>query len=264
MPHSGAWLAAPPVPALGRYLSPSEFQINVKYRLGIAVYEDERKCPYCRSVTLDIFGDHAVICHRRGDSISRHHRIRDRFASACSAAKLSPFIEKRNLLVWKNSSRPGDIFLPSWKSVRPAALDVTVTSPLQPNIINHAAEKSGYAIEAAEERKYAQHENNCSEQGISFVPLAVESLGRLSVARKKALNRIALLTDSRNYLSQGHAIAFDRLAQSVSVVIVRGSATMLLARVPSPQLSQYFLANSILGKQFELQEEWSFLRSVTK
>ena len=144
---------------------------------------------------------------------------------------MSPVIEKRNLIA-RNGSRPGDIFLPSWKSGRPAALDVTVTSPLQPNIINHAAEKSGYAIEAADERKYAQHKNDCSEQGILFVPLAVESLGGLSVTLKKALKRIALLADSRNYQSQGHAIAFDRLAQSVSVVIVRGSATMLLARVP--------------------------------
>ena len=90
----------------------------------------------------------------------------------------------------------------------------------------------GYAIEVAEEQKYAQHENNCSEQGILFVPLAVESLGCLSIILKKALKRIALLADRRNYQSQGHAIAFDRLAQSVSVLIVRGSATMLLARVP--------------------------------
>ena len=32
LPHSGAWLAAPPVPALGLHLSPSEFQISVKTR----------------------------------------------------------------------------------------------------------------------------------------------------------------------------------------------------------------------------------------
>ena len=139
-----------------------------------------------------------------------------------------------------------------------------VTSPLQPNIIKHAAEKSGYAIEAAEERKYAQHEKNCSEQGFLFVPLAVESLGGLSVTLKKALKRIALLADSRNYQSQGHAIAFDRLAQSVSVLIVRGSATMLLARVPEPQLSQYFWTNSIVGKHCDFQEEWSLLRSVAQ
>ena len=113
LPHSGDWLAAPPVPALGLHLSPSEFQISVKYRLGIAVYEDERKCPYCSSGTLDIFRDHAVIiCPGRGDPISGHDRFHDRFASACSAANLSPVIKKRNLIEG-NSSRPGDIFLPS-------------------------------------------------------------------------------------------------------------------------------------------------------
>ena len=112
---------------------------------------------------------------------------------------MSPVIEKRNLIAG-NSSRYGDIFLPSWKSGRPAALDVTATSPMQPNIINHATEKSGYALEAAEERKYA-HENSCSEQGISFIPLAVESLGGLSVTLNKVLKQIALLADSRNYQS---------------------------------------------------------------
>ena len=62
--------------------------------------------------------------------------------------------------------------------------------------------------------------------------LLLLSHGGMSVTLKKALKRIALLADNRNYQSQGHAIAFDRLAQSVSVVIVRVSATMLLARVP--------------------------------
>ena len=65
-----------------------------------------------------------------------------------------------------------------------------------------------------------------------FVPLAVDSWGGLSVTLKKTLERIALLADSRNYQSQEHAIAVDRLAQLVSVVIVRISAhKMLLARV---------------------------------
>ena len=151
MPQCRAWLTAPPVPALGLHFSPSEFQISVKHRLGIAVYEGDRKCPYCRSGTLDIFGDHAVICHGRWDAISPHDRIRDRIASACSATNFYPVTEKRNLIAG-NSYRPVNIFPPSWKSGRPADLDVTVTSPLQPNIINHAAEKSDYAIEAAEEQ----------------------------------------------------------------------------------------------------------------
>ena len=180
---------------------------------------------------MDTFGDHAVACHGRGDAISRHDRIRDRIASTCSAANLSPVIEKRNLIA-ENNSRPGDVYLPCWKSGQSAALDITVTSSLQPNIISHAAEKSGYAIEAAEDRKYAQYENSCAQQGIMFVPLAIEVLGGLSRTLKKALLRMSLLADSRNYQSVGQSIAFDRAVQSLSVVIIRGSANMLLSRAP--------------------------------
>ena len=96
---------------------------------------------------MGTFVDHAVACHGKGDAISRHDRIRDRIASACSAANLSPVIEKRDLIA-ENNSRPGDVYLPSWKSGQSAALDINVTSSLQSNIIFHAAEKFGYAIEA--------------------------------------------------------------------------------------------------------------------
>ena len=94
--HFGAWLAAPPIPALGLHLSNKEFQVNVKYRLWIAVYDQERKCPYCSSGTLDTFGDHAVVCHGRGDAISEHDTIRDQIASLCSAVYLSTVNCKRN------------------------------------------------------------------------------------------------------------------------------------------------------------------------
>ena len=214
------------IPAMGLHLSAKEFQVSVRYRLGIAVYDQERKCPYCKSGTLDTFGDHAVACHGRGDAISRHDRIRDRIASACLVANLSPVIEKRNLIA-ENNSRPGDVSLPCWKSGQSAALDITVTSSLQPNIISHAAEKSGYPIEAAEDRKYTEYENSCAQQGILFVPLAIEVLGGLSRTLKKALLRMSL-ADSRNYQSVGQSIAFDRAVQSVSVVIIRGSANMLV------------------------------------
>ena len=115
LPHSGAWLGAPPIPALGLHLLAKDFQFSVKYRLGIAVYDQERKCPYCRSGTLDTFGDHAVACH------GRHDRIRDCLASACLEANLAPVIEKRNLIA-ENNSRPGGVYLPSRKSGQSAAL----------------------------------------------------------------------------------------------------------------------------------------------
>ena len=69
-------------------------------------------------------------------------------------------------------------------------------------------------------------------KGISFVPLAIEVLGGMSRTLKKALLRMSLLADSNIYQSVGQSIAFNRAVQSLSVVIIQGSANMLLSRAP--------------------------------
>ena len=115
LPHYVAWLTAQPIPAIGLLFSAKTIQVGVKFKLGIVVYDQGTKSRYCMSVTWDTFGDHVVACHRRGDAISWHDRIRDRIASACSAANLSPVIERRNIIA-DNNSRPGDVYLPSWRS----------------------------------------------------------------------------------------------------------------------------------------------------
>ena len=74
---SRAWLTSAPIPALVLHLHSHEFGVALEYRLGNPLYESERRCPYCRSANLDIFGDYAVSCHGRGDNISRHDRIRN-------------------------------------------------------------------------------------------------------------------------------------------------------------------------------------------
>ena len=96
LPQSGAWLSAPPIPSLGLHLQPNEFRAALKYRIGVPLYIEERKCPYCQNGRLDKLGDHALSCHGRGDVISRHDRVRDRIFAACSTANLSPDCEQKN------------------------------------------------------------------------------------------------------------------------------------------------------------------------
>ena len=67
--QSGAWLLAAPIPARGLHLLPIEFRAAVTYRLGAPIYEKERKCPFCKTGSLDTLVDHAVACHGRGDMI---------------------------------------------------------------------------------------------------------------------------------------------------------------------------------------------------
>ena len=80
-------------------------------------------------------------------------------------------------LIPGSSSRPADVFLPTWKRGRPAALDITVISPLQQATVSGAALVQGHALSVARERKLAAHSGPCHSVGVSFIPLAVETLG---------------------------------------------------------------------------------------
>ena len=229
LPQSGDWLTAAPIPALGLHLQPNEFRAALKYLLGVPIYDSDRRCPYCKSAILDIFGDHAVSCHGRGDIISRHDRVRDTIMTASSSANLSPVCEQKHLLP-ENNSRPGDVYLPSFIAGQPAALDVTITSPQQASLISDAARTCGFALTLAEDRKIGHYYQKCSDMGIHFIPLALETFGELSETTRKRLKRIALLSDNRGFQPSGLSVAFSRLAQAVSISTMRGSATMLIAR----------------------------------
>ena len=109
-------------------------------------------CSFCNAGVFDIYGDHAIACHGRGDAIARHDRIRDKIVSACSFANLSPVLEKKNLIP-ESQSHAGDIFVPTCKAGKAAPFDVNVTSSLQSNSLTKAATEAKYALDAADEKK---------------------------------------------------------------------------------------------------------------
>ena len=148
--------------------------------------------------------------------------------TACSSANLSPLCEQKHLP--ENNSRPGDVYWPSFIAGQPAALDVTITSPLQASLISDAARTCGFALTLAEDRKIGHYYQKCSDMGIHFIPLALETFGGLSETTRKTLKIIALFSDNRGFQPSGLSVAFSRLAQAVSISAMRGSATMLIAR----------------------------------
>ena len=72
---------------------------------------------------------------------------------------------------------PTDAFLPHWAGGLDAALDVTVTHPLQDATRARAATTPGHAMTVAYETKCRVAEELCREQGIAFIPVVAESLG---------------------------------------------------------------------------------------
>ena len=226
LPHSGAWLTSPPIPALGLHLSPVEFSLAAKYRLGCPVYDSAGPCPACQRPS-DILGDHALCCSAWGERIARHNLLRDHLHSMAASACLNPVKEGRHLLPGEQR-RPADVLIPCWEGGKDAAIDVTVVNPLQQEFVEAAAATAGYALQQAYNRKMAGAAEACASQGLAFLPMAVESFGGWEERAVKQVRKLAsaLARQSGQEEWEAERHAFTRL----SILLQKGNATILANR----------------------------------
>eukprot|EP00731_Ephydatia_muelleri_P018161 Em0011g201a len=77
-PHASAWLSVMPTPQLNLHLEPPEFQVALKWWLGMDTSQNAC-CAFCPSHALDPLGHHALTCKSGGDLIVRHNALRDTF-----------------------------------------------------------------------------------------------------------------------------------------------------------------------------------------
>ena len=110
------------------------------------------------------------------DRVAQHDALRNVIFTAAQSAALGPRKEVPALIAG-TQSRPADVFLPTRSRGRPAALNVTMTSPLQALTFQEASTTAGHALEVATSRKLATHLSPCRAAGLDFIPLAVETLG---------------------------------------------------------------------------------------
>eukprot|EP00731_Ephydatia_muelleri_P002828 Em0001g2828a len=124
-------------------------------------------------------------------------------------------------------TRPADVLVSNWVLGKPAAFDITVTSPLTPITLHEASVTSGSTAQVAESRKHASNDAKCSELGCVCVPLAVEAYGCWPEAQTN-LSRLAarLAIRSNCCKSQATLALYGRL----NLVLVRANARALLSR----------------------------------
>ena len=186
IPHACDWLQVVPSRSLGLHFQDREFRVCLLYWLGLPIFNHQSNCSICHT-TADSFGDHQVGCSGNGGF--RHNSIRDAIFSAAQSAALALRKEFPSLIP-DRQCRPADIFLPHWDRGLPAALDVSVISTLQQRTLIGAAESQGHALSVCEERKMATHAAPCRAVGVSFIPLAFESLGGVSELAIRTIRRI--------------------------------------------------------------------------
>jgi hypothetical protein len=129
-PHAGSFVTAVPSNEDGNdtLLRPRVFRTAVLYRLGLPVLNQPKPCPSCMQ-TINIYGDHATCCAKKGDLIIRHNAIRNLVNAIACDGVLGPQMEKKGILGPTSGRRPGDVTIPNW-SGSPLAIDVAVTSPI--------------------------------------------------------------------------------------------------------------------------------------
>ena len=227
--HSGDWLNVAPLAALGLHLRSAEFVLVAKYRLGLPVFDTAGPCPACLKQS-DILGDHAMNCGTGGERIARHNHLRDAIFETASQAGLGPVKEGRFLLPGVDR-RPADVLLPNWAAGKDVALDLTVINPLQEATVGEAANTPGHALTFAFQRKVRQVEEECRRVGISFLPLASESLGGWHEIASKEVRKLGSALS--RHTGQEESEVIGHLWGRLGILLQRGNAAILENRVPS-------------------------------
>ena len=91
----------------------------------------------------------------------------------------------------QSNSRHTDVLVDAWDRAKPAAFDVTVTSPLTPATLHDTCNSAGVAAHKAESRKHFSNAPKCQELGWICVSLAVESYGNRGKEAQNTFARLA-------------------------------------------------------------------------
>ena len=145
------------------------------------------------------------------------------------AAALAPTKEGRFLLPG-NNRKPADVLILHWSGGRDTALDVTVVNPLQVGMVAKAAKTPGYALGEAFRIKVRKAGEDCRRQGIAFVPLACESLGRWHEVTVTEVEKLASTLARQTGQEEGEARG--QLWQKLSILLMKDNAALLCNIIP--------------------------------
>ena len=204
-------------------------QYSALYRLVAPIYPSAGPCPACKKDS-DRYGDHAIVCGSHGERIARHNKLRDAIYSVAASSNLAPRKEE-NALLPGTSARPADVLIPNWTGGRDTALDVTVVSPLLTERVDNAISTPGHTLVIAFNDKCRDYLQACEREGLSFIPLPVETLGGW---HKKAVEQLRKLARAQaRCTGKEEEESIRHLFQRLGVLLVKGNAALLLNRIPS-------------------------------
>ncbi|KAL5475702.1 hypothetical protein EMCRGX_G025549 [Ephydatia muelleri] len=187
--HASSWLQVVPSPRQGCDMATSEMQWGIKWWLGLPLTPE------------------------------------------LGRALLNPKLEAgAGLGHERRLTRPADILIPSWSNGdKPAAIDVSITSPLKSNILSEAGVVAGAAARQTEERKHTCNDTICSELGWKCVPLVVETFGAWGRTAGQFFGELASRLAAQSHSSK--TTMLNNIYGRLSLILVRANARAFNARL---------------------------------
>eukprot|EP00731_Ephydatia_muelleri_P021859 Em0014g450a len=201
--------------------------------------QDEPSCPHCLFGPCIIRRPPMFLTGRAAPSLANDRMMAHTVPAILAAVKRPDAVGPPNIpgkegigdalglfLVHPNNSAyiVEDILLPNWALGKPAAFDISVTSPLNPKIVSVAGLSAGAAALSTEERKHTENDPKCNALGWCCAPLVTESYGAWG---KEAMDSFKMLASCLAIISgkPKSVVLYSRL----NLHLVRANATATLS-----------------------------------
>ena len=218
------WLWPCSAPAEER-MTPEEFNVAVRLRLGSPQLREAMPCPHCPRGVLDARCLHALTC-ASAEATKGHNRLRDVVMELAATADPSAETEPRELVPGFPLLRPADILCAAAPGGL-AAVDIGVSSPTTVAFGDDCAE----AYRRSKVELYRRHLPALEAQGIRYVPITWAALGRPHPDAAALLARLARRAARRRGLVD-HQALLSRTLRGVGVALQRRAARQVLACLP--------------------------------
>jgi hypothetical protein len=196
-------------------------------------------CPVCTRETLDRSGHHAVAgCPRGRHRVRRHNGLSEIVGEHLALADFTVTKDRAIVIDANNPPRPADLLVTRFINGQDVALDVSVTSPLQSQLLSHAAREQGHAIKLREAQKRTKYEAACLRQDVVFLPIVAETYGGWSEVATTTFERIIMAEAAE--LNKKSWRVRRRFYGRLSVSMAIHSARAILDRRP-PRLERLSL-----------------------
>jgi hypothetical protein len=227
---AGAWIEALPTSG-ALQLSDADFRVAMRHRLGLTQMPANApgvRCT-CGRIMQPNDADHAMTCTTQAGGKQLRHNIFSNTVRLIShragiATSAEPVLRQLpGAQASANANRPdsrGDILLVLPSGVTVA--DVSVIHPAASTYVR-AARTEGGAAAAREQAKRARYET-ADPGGYAFVPLVVETYGRLGKAAMELLNTLATTAAAGGAVRKSAFVA--NALRQLSVALCRGNGVM--------------------------------------